>query len=157
MPDFATSDLHLAIAHHILVFSLAGVLAFEVGAVRPGMTGSEIVRVGRVDLWYGILAVAIIGVGFWRAVFAAKGWAYYSANAFFWAKIATFALVGLLSVAPTTSIIRWRRALRGDANFVPAAREVRTVRRFLFLEVVLFLLIPCFAAAMARGYGSFTP
>jgi hypothetical protein len=35
MFDFATTDLCLAIVHHLLVFLLAGVLAFEVGA--PGM------------------------------------------------------------------------------------------------------------------------
>lgn len=34
MPDFATTDLILAIAHHLLVFALAAVLAFEIGAVR---------------------------------------------------------------------------------------------------------------------------
>jgi hypothetical protein len=35
-------------------------------------------------------------VGFSRAIYAAKGWAYYEANGFFWAKIATFvAVVGL--------------------------------------------------------------
>ena len=40
-------------------------------------------------------------VGFARANFAAKGWAYYSHNSFFWSKIGTFALVGVLSIIPT--------------------------------------------------------
>jgi putative membrane protein len=148
--DFATTDAALAIGHHILVFSLAGILAFELGIIRPGMTAPDIRRVGRVDLWYGILAGLILVVGFVRASVAAKGWSYYAANHFFWAKIATFALVGLLSIPPTVSIIRWRRALAADPAFVP---EVGTVRRFLWLEVFFFALIPVFAALMARGYG----
>jgi Predicted membrane protein (DUF2214) len=78
--DYATTDLGLAIVHHLLVFMLAGVLAFEIGAVRPTMKRDEILGVGRVDNWYGILAVVIIVVGFIRANVAAKGWAYYEVN-----------------------------------------------------------------------------
>jgi putative membrane protein len=157
MPDFATTDLTLAIAHHLLIFALAGVLAFEIGVIRTNLTAQDIHRVGRVDLWYGILAAAILIVGFARAVYAAKGWAYYSVNAFFWAKIGTFALVGLLSIAPTIAMIRWRRALAGNPAFLPEPRAIRGVRRFLWLEAMLFALIPVFAAIMARGYSSFRP
>jgi len=150
MLNFATADLLLAAAHHILIFALAGVLAFEIGVVRPGMTATDIRRVSRVDLWYGILAALILAVGFTRAAVAAKGWAYYSVNAFFWAKIGTFAVVGLLSIVPTVQIIRWRRAATKDPSFVP---DVTLPRRFLWAEAILFALIPIFAAAMARGYG----
>ena len=60
--------------------------------------------------WYGLLAGLIVVVGFSRAIFAAKGWTYYEHNALFWAKLATFALIGLLSVPPTLAYLRWRRA-----------------------------------------------
>ena len=151
----AVADLHLAIAHHLLIFLLAGVLAFEIGVIRLAMSSADIHRVGRVDTWYGILAAAIIVVGFSRAIFAAKGWGYYSVNGFFWAKIAAFAVVGLLSIVPTVRIIRWRRALAKNAAFAPAADDIGKVRRFLWAEAVFFALIPACAAAMARGYGSF--
>ncbi len=144
-------DLALAIAHHLLIFALFGVLAVEFVVVRPGVTQAWIARIARVDLWYGILAALILAVGFSRAVFAAKGWLYYSHNAFFWAKIATFALVGLLSVPPTIAYIRWRRA-----GAPPDDAQVRQVRRLLWAEVILFALLPAFAAAMARGYGEFS-
>jgi putative membrane protein len=152
--DFATTDVILAIAHHVLVFALAGVLAFELGAVRPGMVQKEIARVAGVDLWYGILAAAIIIVGFMRANFAGKGWEYYSHNGFFWSKIGTFALVGVLSIMPTLAFIRWRRLAKADQSFTPAEVDLRTVKRFLWAEAGLFLLIPIFAALMARGYGA---
>ena len=76
---------------------------------------------------------------------------------FFWAKIATFLVVGLLSIVPTAAIIRWRSALKHDAAFAPTADAIRYVRRYLWAEAVLFLLLPIFAAAMARGYGELTP
>jgi putative membrane protein len=153
MSDFAARDLHFALAHHLLVFALAGVLAFELGAVRAGMSGKDVLRVARADTWYGILAAAIIVVGFSRAIFAAKGWAYYSVNLFFWAKISAFAIVGLLSILPTLAYLRWRRAARAGGAFVPPAYEVARVKRILWLEVLVFAFIPLFAAAMALGYG----
>jgi putative membrane protein len=152
--DFATRDLVLAIGHHVLIFALAGVLAFELGAVKVGMSRADIVRVARVDLWYGFIAVAIVVVGFLRVNFAARGWEYYSHNNFFWSKMGTFALVGLLSIVPTLAFIRWRRAGKADPDFIPNDTEVRMVKRVMWWETVLFLLIPVFAAAMARGYGA---
>jgi putative membrane protein len=157
MIDYATTDLALAIAHHLLIFSLAGVLAFEIGVIRSSMTDQDILRVARVDIWYGVLAGLIILIGFVRAVFAGKGWAYYSVNVYFWAKLGTFAVVGLLSIVPTAAIIRWRRALSGHLTFLPAPHDIRTIRRVLFAEAILFALIPTFAAAMARGYGELAP
>jgi putative membrane protein len=157
MIGYPTIDLTLAIAHHLLIFSLAGILAFEIGVVGASMKREAVLRVGRVDAWYGILALAIIVVGFSRAIFAAKGWAYYSVNMFFWAKMAAFAAVALLSIAPTIRIIGWRRALAQNAEFAPAAADVLAVRRFLWAEAAFFALIPTFAAVMARGYGSLAP
>jgi putative membrane protein len=155
MFDFATRDLSLAIAHHLLIFLLAGILAFEIGVIRPNMKREDVLRVAGVDNWYGILAVAIVVVGFSRAIYTAKGWAYYEANGFFWAKIAAFVAVALLSIIPTIQINRWRRALKADAALLPTAPDIAGVRRFLWAEVVFFAFIPAFAAAMARGYGAF--
>jgi putative membrane protein len=143
-------DLEFAIAHHLLVFAICGILAAEVIAVQPDMERQAIVRIATVDLFYGALAGLILIVGFSRAYFAAKGWAYYSHNLFFWAKVADFAVIGLLSVPPTLTYLRWKR--QGAA---PAA-EVSRVRRYLLAEVALFALLPVFAAAMARGYGLLT-
>jgi putative membrane protein len=141
-------DLALAIAHHLLIFCLFGVLVAELVLVRRGMAADEVARVAGIDLSYGVLAGLIVVAGFCRAIFAAKGWSYYAHNDFFWAKIATFVLVGLLSVPPTISFIRWRRE-----GLIPHDGEVAGVRRYLYAEAALFALLPIFAAAMARGYG----
>src|ERR1700733_2181910 len=105
-------DLGLAVAHHILIFELFGVLAAEFILVRRGMDSTAVRRVATIDIWYGILAALIIAIGFTRAIFAAKGWDYYSHNLFFWAKLATFAVIGVLSAAPTITYLRWRREKR---------------------------------------------
>ena len=142
-------DLLLAIAHHLLIFLLFGVLFAELVLITMGPEQKAVLLIGRIDLWYGLLAALILVVGFVRAIYAAKGWAYYEHNLFFWAKVATFLVIGLLSVPPTILFIRWR----GDGA-VPAG-DVALVRRLLWTELALFALLPIFAAAMARGYGVF--
>jgi putative membrane protein len=146
------TDLHLAIAHHLLIFILFGILVSELVMVRQSMTGDDIKRVAAIDLWYGIVALLIVVVGFSRAIFAAKGWAYYSVNSFFWAKIAVFVIIALLSIWPTVKYLNWRRDFR-TAGSEPDGASVSVVRRFLWLEMILFAFLPTFAAAMARGYG----
>lgn len=143
-------DLVLAILHHLFVFALFGVLSAELVSVRPGMDAAAASRIARIDNWYGVLAAVIVIAGLCRAVFAAKGWEYYSHNAFFWAKIAAFVVIALLSIPPTVAFIGWRRN-----NASPKDRDIAKVRRYLLAEVVLFPLLPAFAAAMARGYGGF--
>jgi putative membrane protein len=117
-------DLWLAIGHHLIIFALFGIPAAELVLVARGIS-LDVAKLSRVDSWYGALAGAIVIVGFSRAIFAAKGWAYYSHNAFFWAKIATFVLVALLSVPPTMQYLKWRR--NGEA---PSPTDVGRVRRF---------------------------
>jgi putative membrane protein len=146
-------DLHLALAHHLLAFMLLGIIVSELTLIRAHLTPADVQQVGRIDLWYGVLAGLLIGAGVMRAVFAAKGWAYYSVNYFFWAKMVAFAIVGLLSVYPTIRFIAWRQAAKADPGALPGAAEIARVRKIIWTELAVFALIPCFAAAMARGYG----
>jgi putative membrane protein len=146
------TDLHLAIAHHLLIFILFGILVSELVLVREGMTGADAKRVASIDLWYGIVALLILIAGFSRAIFAAKGWAYYSTNSFFWAKISVFVLIAVLSIWPTLKFISWRKRFQLEGGS-PNGTTVSSVRRVLWLQTALFALLPAFAAAMARGYG----
>lgn len=148
------TDLVLAVAHHLLMFALLTVLVMEMMLVRPEMTSTQVVRVGRLDIAYGATAGLILVVGFGRVFFGLKGWDHYFANLFFWAKIAAFLTVAALSIPPTMRIIAWRAAVRANANFRPQSSEIRTVRGYIHWEAVVFVLIPIFAALMARGYGA---
>jgi putative membrane protein len=143
-------DLVLAILHHLFVFTLFAVLFVEFVSVRRGMDAAAVTRIQVIDNWYGVLAALIVIVGFSRAIFAAKGWEYYEHNAFFWAKIGTFVVIGLLSIPPTLAFLKWRRE-----STSPTDAAVAKVRPYLWTQVALFPLLLAFAAAMARGYGGF--
>jgi putative membrane protein len=145
--------LTLAVGHHLLVFSLLGVLVAERALMVGRLAPDKVRRLASLDAAYGALAAAIIIVGFLRVFFGGKGADFYLPNPWFWAKIGAFAFVALLSIAPTMRILNWRRALARDPVFSPAPDDIDRVRRFLSVELMIFPLIPIFAAAMAMGYG----
>lgn len=147
------TDLVLAIAHHLLVFALAAILAFELATVRPGLAGADLKRLGMIDLHYGLVAGLILAVGFARVFLGVKGPDAYLGNWVFWAKIAAFLLVGVLSVQPTIRIAGWGRAAKAEPGFALSAEQAASVRGFILAELAIFALIPAFAAAVARGYG----
>ena len=149
----AMIPLALAVAHHLLVFGLLGVLVAERTLVGGQLAPRRIRQLGRLDAIYGLLAVGILVVGFARVFFGGRGPDFYLPNFVFWAKIGAFATVGLLSIVPTMRILAWRRALVADHVFTPRPDDVRRVGRFLSAELIIFPLIPAFAAAMAMGYG----
>ena len=146
-----TTDLLLAIVHHLLAFSLAAILAAELAVTSPGLAGDRLRRLQRLDRHYGALAVLIIAVGVLRVIYGGKGPDFYLASHAFWAKMAAFALVGLLSIPPTVRYIRWGRSAKADAAYAVPDEEVRAVRKWLFAQVALFATIPVFAAMIARG------
>jgi putative membrane protein len=116
-------DLVLAILHHLLILSLAGLLAAEMVLVKPGVAGASLKALGLVDAGYGATAGLILAVGFSRVFLGAKGAAFYIENPVFWAKIAAFAVVGLLSILPTIAILKWGKQAKADPAFAPPARR----------------------------------
>jgi putative membrane protein len=144
-------DLVLAIAHHLAVFTLVSLVVAEFFLLRPGITGARLHQLGRIDAAYGMMAMLVIVAGGLRVWLGDAGPAYYLGNWVFWAKMAAFALVGLLSIAPTLAILRWRKA--ASADYTPPAAEIARARSFFIAELVVIACIPAFAAAMARGYG----
>jgi len=147
-------DFFLASVHHLIVFGIAAVLAAELALMRPAAMSPHTVRLlGRFDAAYGLLAIAILFAGFARVWRGAKGAEFYMDNPMFWAKIAAFGVVGLLSIQPTLRIAAWQKQRKLDAGFVPPLEEIAKLRRILLAEIHVFTLIPIFAAAMARGIG----
>ncbi|MBA4203449.1 DUF2214 family protein [Pannonibacter phragmitetus] len=150
------ADTHLMFAglHHLAVFALFAVLVMELAiCLRQTLAAEDLKRLALLDLHYGALAILVLLAGGMRVMYGGKGPDYYLGNLFFWAKMGVFLLIGLLSILPTLRILSWRRKLKADAAFVPPVAECRLVRRTLVAELLLFPLLPLFAAAMAQGYG----
>jgi putative membrane protein len=149
-----TTDALLAITHHVAVFSLLAVLAIEWGLLRSGLGAEDLSRLRRYDLAYGIAALAVVIAGVTRVLFGAVAESFYLESVTFWLKMASFAAVGLLSIVPTVRYLRWSKAATLDPPRFPTTADVAGARRFVAVELALFLVIPSLAALMARGIGS---
>ena len=72
-----TTDLVLAILHHLLVFSLAGIIGAEFVLIRGDLPAATIRRLVGIDRHYGIIAALVIIVGVGRVLYGLKGWEFY--------------------------------------------------------------------------------
>ena len=145
-----TTDLILAILHHIAVFGLVAHIMAEAVLLRPEMGAAEIDRLARLDRAYGGIAGAVIVIGILRVIFGLKGYEYYLWNPWFWAKMASFAAIAILSIPPTRRFLAWQRSAKLDPAFVAAPGEVKAMQRLLRAESALVVLVVGFAATMAR-------
>lgn len=146
-------DAGLAWLHFLFAFVLVGALCAELLILRLAVDSRVARLLLRVDLIYGASSVLLILAGVSRVVWGAKGWDYYNAQPFFWAKIAMFAVIGLLSIAPTRTFMRWTKSFNADPSFAPPEAQVKAIKRYVMIEVHLIALLLLFASLMARGIG----
>ena len=118
------TDLILAILHHLAIVTLIVLLAIEFALLKPGLTGCDLRRLIKVDAFYGASAGLVIAVGICRVIWGAKGADFYLSNPWFWAKMASFAAIGLLSIPPTLALLKWRKMLKQDSQFLPPDTDI---------------------------------
>src|SRR5579859_6787153 len=149
MHEFLLAYLHffaLFVTYSLLVAELVLLLL----PVQPGRWRT----LSRLDIGYFIGAIAVLATGLARVFFGFKPALYYWHDGWFHALWITFLLIGLLSIVPTVSFIRWAKAERADPGFTPPAKALRHARGHLTLEILMLSVAPLFAVLMARGYGA---
>jgi putative membrane protein len=141
-----------AYLHHLAIILTASFLVAEMVVCRPGL-GAEQVRVlPRLDVLFFVAALAALATGLLRLFAYGKGLGFYLPNPVFYAKMALYLAIAVLSIKPTFAFMRWHRALAGGGGPPPVA-EVASVRRLIHVEVGLLALMPLLAVLMARGIG----
>ena len=140
--------------HFIAIFALVTCVVFEFHWYRPQLTVSEARRLLFLDLTYGVVSLLVVGTGFCRALWFAKGWDFYLNNPIFWTKVGLFVTWALLSLPPTLHFLSWRRGITAGEAPAIAPRTYRRIRLCLHLELTLILVVPILAVLMARGVGS---
>lgn len=146
-------DAALSYLHFTAMFLLFAFLSVEVMLLRGKLEAASIRLLARVDLWYFGSAIFALITGFLRLVFGAKGPDFYLSSWPIYLKVGLFLAVAVISVQPTLTFFRWRRALEQDSGWVVAEAERRHMRRYVMWEVHLAALIPLSAVVMARGLG----
>jgi putative membrane protein len=146
-------DAILAYLHYGSVFILFALLVNELVMIRGTLDERAVRLLGRIDLWYFGSAIAALVTGFLRLVFGAKGAEFYLSSWPIYVKIGLFLAIAIVSVSPTLTLVRWRRALDHDSSWRVPEGERLKVKRFVLIEVHLAALIPLVAVIMARGLG----
>jgi putative membrane protein len=140
----------IAYLHYLSIILTAGFLVAELIACRPGLTSEQARRLASIDVVFFVSALAALATGLLRLFFYAKGVGFYTGNPAFWAKMALYIVIAVLSIKPTRTFMRWKTATAGA---VPTRDEIAGVRRFIHVELGLLALMPLMAVLMARGIG----
>ena len=146
-------DALLAYLHYISIFTLIVFLTAEAVVLRPDMTPEIRKRLARYDAVFGIAALAVLITGLLRVLYGAKGYAFYVHNPVFHVKVGLFIPIGLISIIPTVTILRWKKQGKTLPDFVPTPSEIAKTRRWVMIESHLIIFIPLAAVLMARGIG----
>lgn len=146
-----TTEALLAYAHFLAILTMTVFLASEAALCRKEWMNAAVVeRLARVDMIYGISAIAVLLTGVARTWWGMKGSGWYWGQPLLHAKVTLFVVIGLLSIGPTVRFLRWRRQLRASGT-LPSEAEIRNTRRLVMIEAHLLALIPLLAVFLARG------
>jgi len=143
----------VAFAHFIAFFALTAALVMQLGLISDSVSVATARRIQRADRAYGISSVLLLVFGFLRVIYFEKGTDYYFSNTFFLIKIALFIGVGLLSIYPTISFLRWNPELNQDIAPEVSTQEVQKLRKIIHTELVAIMGILLCASLMAKGFG----
>jgi putative membrane protein len=150
-----TATITLAFLHHAAAFVVVAMLAVELVVLKNELTLGAARSLLRIDAAYGFAAGVVLIVGLLRVFYTEKGAAYYFASGPFLAKLTLFVLVGVLSIYPTITFMRWRTALRTGQVPTLAPDVRRKLRLYVHGELTLLFVIMLLAVMMARGIGYF--
>ena len=148
-----TLEAILAYVHFLAILTMVVFISSEAALCRVEWLNKAVVeRLARIDAIYGMAAMLVLASGVARTVWGVKGSAWYWTNPLLHIKLTLFIIVGVMSIFPTITYIRWRKQVRADGT-LPAEAEVRKTRKLVMIQAHILVLIPLFAVFLARGFG----
>ncbi|RZA21804.1 MAG: DUF2214 family protein [Proteobacteria bacterium] len=148
-----TLEALLAYAHLLAILTMVVFLASEAALCRAEWLNARVVeRLAKIDMVYGAASVAVLLTGLARVFWGAKPLAFYGSNWLLHTKFTLFVIIALISIKPTITFIRWRRALRATGQ-LPDEAAIKRTRRLVMMQAHILPLIPLAAVFLARGFG----
>ena len=148
-----TLEAILAYLHLLAILTMVVFISSEAALCRVQWLNAAVVeRLAKIDLVYGIAAIMVLATGVARTVWGVKGTAWYWTNPLLHVKLTLFIVIGIVSIFPTMTYLRWRKALRAGGS-VPSEGEIKKTRKLVMVQAHLIALIPLVAVFLARGFG----
>lgn len=143
-------DTLAAIFHHLLFLAVFSALLFEHLLFRRSLTVGQARQIQILDIVYGVAALLILVVGALRVFLFEKGASFYFSQPFFWAKIASFVVMGIISIYPTVVFIGWRKRTNKQEAPEIGEKQAKAITLMIRLELTLFVAMVVFAVLMTR-------
>jgi putative membrane protein len=150
---FALNSALVAYVHYLSFAVVLASLTIEALTFTPKPTIRQCWQILAADTAYGIAGTGLLISGILRLLYFAKGAEFYTQNPIFWVKMGLFITVGLLSLLPTISYVRWIGDLRTEKLPLIHDWQARWIPKIIYAELIGFSLIPFVATLMARGIG----
>ncbi|MEP6723215.1 MAG: DUF2214 family protein [Variovorax sp.] len=148
-----TLEAILAYLHLLAILTMVVFISSEAALCRVEWLNAAVVeRLARIDMVYGIAAVTVLATGVARTWWGVKGTAWYWTNPLLHVKLTLFIVIGVISIFPTLTYFRWRKALRAGGS-LPAEADIRKTRKLVMVQAHLVVVIPLVAVFLARGFG----
>lgn len=145
-------EVWLAALHLLAVLTLVVFLSSQAALCRSEWMNAAVVRrLARLDLIYGLAALALLITGLARLYWGTKGMSWYVSQPLFHVKMTLFVVAVALSIKPSLTFRRWLRAL-GASQALPDAQEVARTRRWIMVQAHLVPVVAVIAVFWARGW-----
>ena len=149
-----TLEAVLAYLHILAILTMVVFISSEAALCRVQWLNAAVVeRLAKVDMVYGIAAIAVLATGFARTWWGIKGTVWYWTNPLLHVKLALFIIIGVISIFPTLTYVRWRKTLRSSGS-LPAEADIRKTRKLVMIQAHIIAVIPLVAVFFARGFGA---
>lgn len=146
-----TLEAVLASLHLLAVLALVVFLSSQAALCRTEWMSEAVVRrLARLDMIYGLAALALLATGVARLLWGVKGMSWYVSQPLFHVKMLLFVVAVVLSIKPSLSFRRWLRALSKDQS-LPTAQQVVSTRRWVMWQAHLVPVIAVIAVFWSRG------
>ena len=135
--------------HFIGIFVIASALFTEYMLIKKEMSGAEIKKLAKIDLFYGIAAIVVLLAGLSLWFWVGKPAVIYTRNFLFHIKLTLFLVLGILSIFPSIFFMKNKKK---DETQIKVPKSIFLIIR---IELLILVIIPLLAVLMSRGYGMF--
>ncbi len=146
-------SVFISFGHFFSFFALTAALVLQLVLISDSLSIEDAQRIRRADKFYGLAAASVVLFGLLRVFLFDKGADYYFSNSYFLLKLGLLVTIGLLSIYPTFTYLRWKQVLsRGEAPIISARLALR-LRRLIHYQLTGIIGVLICASLVARGYG----
>ncbi|MGN1056797.1 MAG: DUF2214 family protein [Comamonas sp.] len=146
-----TLEALLASLHLLAILTMVVFLSSEAALCRSEWMNEAVVRrLAKLDMIYGLAALALLLTGIARIFWGTKGLTWYVSQPLFYVKMLLFFGMAILSLRPTFALRKWLKALNLTGT-LPQPEAVRWVRQWIMVQAHVIPVIAVIAVFWARG------